>query len=53
MYTLFLVSNTFVSNDRLRLAKTQAKAKQHPETELSLNENYSLSSSTLSSINNI
>ena len=36
----------------MKLAKNQAKAKQHPETELLLFENYSLSSFTLSSINN-
>ena len=34
------------------LARNQAKAKQHPEAELSLFENYSLSSFTLSSKNN-
>ena len=33
----------------MKLAKNQANAKQHPETELFLFENYSLSSSTLSS----
>ena len=41
-----------MSNARLKLAKSQAKAKQHPEAELFLFENYSLSSSTLSSKNN-
>ena len=41
-----------MSNARLKLAKTQAKAKQHPDAELFLFENYSLSSSTLSSKNN-
>ena len=41
-----------MSNARLKLAKNQAKAKQHPETELLLFENYSLFSSTLSSKNN-
>ena len=49
--TLF-ISNTFISNARLKLAKDQANAKQHPETELLLYENYSLSSSSLSSKNN-
>ena len=34
------------------MAKNQAKAKQHPEAELLLFENYSHSSSTLSSKNN-
>ena len=28
------MSNAFVSNIRLKLASKQAKAKQHPETEL-------------------
>ena len=45
--TLFYISNT-LSNARLKLAK----AKQHPEAELLLFENYSLSSSTLSPKNN-
>ena len=27
----FLISNTFVSHARLKLAKNQANAKQHPE----------------------
>ena len=50
MYTLLsFISSTFISNARLKLAKNQAKAKQHPEAELLLFENYSLSSSTLSS----
>ena len=34
------------------MAKNQANAKQHPEAELLLFENYSYSSSTLSSRNN-
>ena len=29
-YTLFLTSNTFISNVRLKLAKNQVNAKQHP-----------------------
>ena len=33
-YTLFFKSNTFISNIRLKLAKTQAKAKQYREAEL-------------------
>ena len=49
-YTPFL-SNTFISNARLKLANNQANAKQHPLAELLLFENYSLSSSTLSSKN--
>ena len=48
----FFISSTFVSNARLKLAKNKANAKQHPETELLLFENYSHSSSTLSSKNN-
>ena len=50
--TRFFISNTFISNARLKLGKNQAKAKQHPEAELLLFENYSLSSPTLSSKNN-
>ena len=41
--TLFYISNTLTSNSRLKLAKNQAKAKQHSETELLLFENYLLS----------
>ena len=50
----FFISNTFISNARLKLAKTKqkTKAKQHPEAELSLFENYSLCLSTSSSIKN-
>ena len=48
----FFVNNTFISNIRLKLAKNQAKAKQHAKTELLLFENYLLSSSTLSSKSN-
>ena len=36
----------------MKLAKNQAKAEQHPEAELLPFENYSLSSTTLSSKNN-
>ena len=39
------ITNTFTSNAKLKLAKNQAKAKQHPEIELLLLENYSLFSS--------
>ena len=48
----FFISNTVISNDRLKLAKNQANAKKHPEAELLLFVNYSHSSSTLSSKNN-
>ena len=41
-----------MSNARPILAKRQANAKQHPKAELLLFENYSHSSSTLSSKNN-
>ena len=30
----FYISNTFISNARLELAKNQVNAKQHPEAEL-------------------
>ena len=43
--TLFYISNSFISKARLKLAKSQVKAKQHPETELLLFENHSHSSS--------
>ena len=51
-YTLFLINSTFISNTRMKLPKSQANAKQHPEAELLLFENYSHSSFTLSSKNN-
>ena len=41
----FFISNTFISNARLKLVKNQAKAKQHSAAELLPFENYSLSSS--------
>ena len=41
----FFISNTFVSNVRLKFSKNQAKAKQDPEAELLLFESSSLSSS--------
>ena len=37
----FSITNTFISNTMLKLAKNQAKVKQHPEAELLLFENYS------------
>ena len=49
IYQLVFISNTFISNATLKLAKNQANAKQHPE--LLLLVNYSHSSSTLSSKN--
>ena len=48
----FLISNTFTSIVSLKLPKNQANAKQHPETELLVFENYSLSSFALSSKSN-
>ena len=54
----FFISNTFISNTTVKLVKNQANAKQHlvakqhPETEILLFENYSHSSSTLSFKNN-
>ena len=47
------ISNTFIRNIRLKLAKYKANAKQHPEAELLLFENYSHSPSTLSSKTNM
>ena len=44
----FYISNTFISNARLKLPKNQANAKQHPEAEFLLFEKFSHSSSTLS-----
>ena len=32
-YTFFFMSNTSISNTRLKLAKNQVNAKQHTETE--------------------
>ena len=37
---LFFISNSFISNSRLKLTKNQANAKQHPEAELLTYENY-------------
>ena len=48
----FFISITFIRNTRLKLAKKQVKAKQHPEAELLLFENTSYSSSKLSSKSN-
>ena len=49
-YTLFFyTSNTFMYNTRLKFAKNQANAKQHPDAELQLIDNYLNSSPTLSS----
>ena len=45
-------NKSFISKVRLKLAKNQAIAKQHPEAKLRLFENCSHSSSMLSSKNN-
>ena len=46
---VFFIGKAFINNARLKLAKNQADAKQHPEAELLVFENYSHFSSTLSS----
>ena len=48
----FFISNTFISNVRLKLTKKQVNAKQHPETEFLLFRNYCHSSPMLPSLNN-
>ena len=45
----FFLTKTFINNTRLKVGKNQVKARQHPEAEFSLCENYSLSLSMLSS----
>ena len=49
----FFISNTFMCNVELKLAKYQANAKQQPEAEFWLFQNYSHSLSTLSSIRHV
>ena len=48
----FFISKTFMRNARLKMAKSSANAEQYLEAELSLFDNYSFSSSTLSPKNN-
>ena len=48
----FYKKQFFISNSRLNLAKNQANAKQYPEAELLLFENYSHSLFTLLCKNN-
>ena len=48
----FLISNTFISNARLKLTKSQVNAKQHLEAKLLKNLKIIHSSSTLSPKNN-
>lgn len=42
IHVFFNISNTFISNTTLKLAKNQARAKQNPESKLLLFENYYL-----------
>ena len=49
----FLLSNAFIGNTRLKLAKNQTNAKQHHEAELLTSKNYWHFSSMLSSNNNM
>ena len=53
MNTHFYISIIFICNTRLKSAKNQAKAKQHPEAKLLLFEIYPFSSSMLSSKTNL
>ena len=48
----FFIGSNFISNARLKMAKNLANGKQHPEAKILLFEDYSHSSSTLSSKNN-
>ena len=48
----FFYKQHFISNAKMKLAKNQANAKQHPEAELLVFGNYSHSSPGLSSKNN-
>ena len=52
LITRFLISNTSMSNARLKFAKNQANAQQNSETGFLQFENYSCFSSTLLSKNN-
>ena len=51
LFEAYLLTGT--PNNIRQLAKNQAKAKQHPEDELLLFENYSLTSSMISSKTNL
>ena len=44
LHAFLFIGNTFTSNTRLKLAKNQTSANQHPEAELLLFENLSHSS---------
>ena len=48
----FFINNSFITKVRLKLVKIQVNAKQHPEADFLLFENYSHSSSMMSSKNN-
>ena len=50
---MLFISNTLISNNRLKLTKKQGNGKQYPAAELLLLEDYSHSSSMLSTKNNI
>ena len=50
--TCFFYKQHFYKQGQAEIGKNQAKAKQNPEPELLLFENYSYSSCKLSSINN-
>ena len=50
---LYCKKHVYISNTKLKSTKNQAKAKQHPKAKLLLFENYLLSSSALSSRNNV
>ena len=47
----YFISNIFISNASLNMAKNQAKSMQHPDAELLIFQNYSLFSPMLSSKN--
>ena len=48
----FFISNTFISNPRLKLVKEHANAKQNSEAEVLIFDDYSHFSSTLSTEKN-
>ena len=52
IHVFFYINNNFICNARLKLVKNEANAKQPPEAELILFENYSHSSFMSSSKNN-
>ena len=52
LYTIFFNKQHLYKQRRTEIGKNQTKVKQHPEPELLLFDNYSFSSSTLSSKNN-